>query len=104
EPGTEAKNCRQGNRHALNYVAYQTNSSDSDDYVFALYGDDLPTAQAQISTKLVAFVVDTGATVNVLSMKQFLRIKGPNDRIRPTTARVFSFGSKVPLQLEGEWT
>ena len=84
----------------------EENSSDDDEFSFALSSTTdkkLPIAKLTIEGMRIDFLVDSGATVNVLDAKDFNAICAQSNghvQLKRTNARLFAFGSTQPLSLQ----
>ena len=87
----------------------EENSSDDDEFSFALSSTTdkkLPIAKLTIEGMRIDFLVDSGATVNVLDAKDFNAICAQSNghvQLKRTNARLFAFGSTQPLSLQGKF-
>ena len=98
----------QQNREKVNTVKDDTSSDDSsEEYVYCM--DKTNAHTKKLETKLtingqeVLFLIDTGASVNILDEKSFDKINttGKPVTLKKSNTKIFAYGSKAPLQLLG---
>ena len=68
------------------------------EHIYGLNSENFETT-VLINGNIVEFMADTGASVNVMNKKMWLNLK-TRDKLQPTSARVFAYGSCVPLKLD----
>ena len=61
-----------------------------------------PTATAKVLDTAIAFLVDTGAPVNILDEATFSRIKG-NTSLEKCTIPFYGYGATKPLEILGQF-
>ena len=94
----------------VKYVDADTNESEDNCYSFALSSTakrGLLTVKLTLAGKPVDFLVDSGATVNVLDARDFIRLgtqSGGPIPLRKTSLRLFAFGSNQSLPLQGKFS
>jgi hypothetical protein len=65
-----------------------------------------PVVKLKINGVQVPFLVDTGATVNILTKRDLdniLSIRNGNIHLKKTKTSVYAFGSREPIQLQGKF-
>ena len=62
-----------------------------------------PTASATVLDTSIAFLVDTGAPVNILDEATFSRIKGKT-RLEKCTIPIYGYGATKPLKIMGQFS
>lgn len=93
----------------VKYVDADSSESEDDCYSFALSSaakKKLPIAKLVLAGMPVDFLVDSGATVNVLDACDFKRLctqPGGPITLKKTSSRLFAFGSHQPLLLQGKF-
>lgn len=93
------------NRHQGKAHRRVEQSSDSDDQAFAVQrvNSKAPRVKVSLNDHSIEFIVDTGATVNIISQEKYNAM--PN---KPTLSspvpKVFAYGSKTELHLLGKFT
>ncbi|XP_028418333.1 uncharacterized protein K02A2.6-like [Dendronephthya gigantea] len=96
-------------QHRVNKVATKSQhntSSSEDEYVFMTVGANVktkvhPTAMVTIGKENIEFIVDTGATVNLIEESDYLRLK--DVKLKKTSTKIFPYDSQVPLKLLGKF-
>ena len=98
----------QQNREKVNKVQDNTSSDDSsEEYVYCMDKSNAHTKKLEtkltINGQEVLFLIDTGASVNILDEKSFDKINttGKPVTIKKSNTKIFAYGSKAPLQLLG---
>lgn len=81
-------------------------SSSEDEYVFTtveakVKSEVCPTAAVTIGKENIDFIVDTGATVNLIEESDYLRLK--DVKLRKTSTKIFPYDSHVPLKILGKF-
>ena len=60
-----------------------------------------PVVKLKINGVQVPYLVDTGATVNILT--KIMSIKNESMHLKKTKTSVYAFGSREPIQLQGKF-
>ena len=76
--------------------------SDDDDHAFAIGEEKCKRTTVRINNNEVKIIVDTGASLEVMSKSMWLNIKKADDELKPTNAKVFTYATNTPLKLEGQ--
>ena len=66
----------------------------------------VPTAQLEIEGVKVEFLIDTGASVNVLTAEHYKEIcaqSGTSIPLQKTSTKIYAFGSTVPVPIQGKF-
>lgn len=70
--------------------------------MWSIGGDKLPKVKLVIGNYQVPFIVDTGATVNLIGKNSFdLLVSKP--KLNKSTRKIYAYGSSIPLELLGEF-
>lgn len=83
-----------------------SDDSDSDSFVFVAKthsNNKLPHFSIVLNGLHVDALADSGASVNLLSNKNFEKLS-PKPKLKPCTAKVFTFGSNVPIETLGKFS
>ena len=88
-----------------------SNSDSSDEEVFSLSNSrrekQHPVAKLRLEKVKIDFLVDTGATVNILTAGDYQRICDVSKKripLQKTKTRIFAYGSPEPVPLQGKLT
>ena len=88
-----------------------SNSDSSDEDVFSLSNSrrekQPPVAKLKLEKVKIDFLVDTGATVNILTAGDYQRMRdvlGKRIPLHKTKTRIFAYGSSEPVSLQGKLT
>ena len=82
----------------------ESETSSEEDYVYTVENKSDPKTRAKIRVNSVEinFIVDTGATVDVIDSKTYDRLKS-SVKLCKSTTKIFAYGSNKPLPLKGEF-
>ena len=73
-----------------------------EDYIFNVGTKSEPDVNIKIEGKTVKFLRDTGASVNIIDQATYTELKKQvNIKLHPTKARIFSYGAREAIKLEG---
>lgn len=70
--------------------------------VNAVHNRELPRAEVCISGHSISMVIDTGASINIISEQDFAKIK-PRPHLSSTGVEIFAYGAKRPLPILGKF-
>ena len=108
---TRKQNRPQGQRKssgAVNTVYdenYEQNFGEDDHYVFALENHNKTEKVSVIVNKTkVQFLIDSGATVNLMDAQTFKAIKNKKSTLKKSQLKIFPYGSDKPLDLLGSYS
>ena len=78
-----------------------TSYSDDDECIFCVQQfPNLPTANINVDGLSIAVVIDSGATVNIVDRDTYYELRAlKNVEIMPSNIRLFTYGSKIPLNI-----
>ena len=81
-----------------------TESSSDEDYAYVVAKKQNPKIKTsvRVNSVNVDFIVDTGATVDVIDSQTYDRLKS-NVTLSRSTTRIFAYGSDKPLPLKGQF-
>ena len=99
------RNKRRNHLRAVNkHLDSSTETSSEEDYVYTVENKSDPKTRAKIRVNSVEinFIVDTGATVDVIDSKTYDRLKS-SVKLCKSTTKIFAYGSNKPLPLKGEF-
>ena len=99
------RNKRRNRVRAVNkHLDSSTETSSEEDYVYTVENKSDPKTRAKIRVNSVEinFIVDTGATVDVIDSKTYDRLKS-SVKLCKSTTYIFAYGSTKPLPLKGEF-
>ena len=94
---------RQRKAHVITKDNDDLSSSSDDDYAYAVEGETKLSTKIQLKLNDsfdLTFLVDTGATVNIIDSKTFESLQH-QVKLEPAKIKVFAYGSSTPLQLKG---
>ena len=94
---------RQRKAHAITRDNDDQSSSSDDEYAYAVEaGNKLSTkTQLRLNDSFdLTFLVDTGATVNIIDSKTYESLQH-QIKLEPAKTKIFAYGSATPLQLKG---
>ena len=98
KPNHFAKVCRSLKRADVKQVAEDNSDSDG---VFTLQsGKKVPTTTVMINNHAIKFVVDTGASVNVITNTAYKALS-PRPKLSPSSTSVYSYNTKEKLPILG---
>jgi hypothetical protein len=80
----------------------ETSSEEDDVYTVENKSDPKTRAKIRITCVEINFIVDTGATVDVIDSKTYDRLKS-SVKLCKSTTKIFAYGSDKPLPLKGEF-
>ena len=83
-----------------------TSYSDDDECIFRVQQfPNLPTSNINVDGLSIAVVIDSGATVNIVDRDTYYELRAlKNVEIMPSNIRLFTCGSKIPLNILGTIT
>ena len=83
-----------------------TSYSDDDECIFCVQQfPNLPTTNINVDGLSIAVVIDSGATVNIVDSDTYYELRAlKNVEIMPSNIRLFTYGSKIPLNILGTIT
>ena len=99
------RNKRRNRVRAVNkHLNSSTETISEEDYVYTVENKSDPKTRAKIRVNSVEinFIVDTGATVDVIDSKTYDRLKS-SVKLCKSTTKIFAYGSTKPLPLKGEF-
>ena len=94
---------RQRKAHAITRDNENLSSSSDDEYAYAVEEGNKLSSKVQLKLNDsfdVTFLVDTGATVNIIDSKTYESLQH-QVKLEPTKTKLFANGSSTPLQLKG---
>jgi hypothetical protein len=75
-----------------------------ENYIYSLpQNDDRPIVQIQLLNTSVNMLIDSGATINIIDMATFVKLK-PQPLLEPSKTKVFTYSSRIPLHTLGQFT
>ena len=78
------------------------NSSDSDEYLFKLTDNNIVDVEVKVDNYPITFLIDSGASINLIDKTTFDKLLDNCDvKLNSTSAKVYTYGSKIPLPLKG---
>ena len=79
-------------------------SSSDENYAYTISQDNKPTLKTTVRMNKndVSFLVDTGATVDLIDSATYDRLKR-NVPLRKSSTKIYAYGSKTPLPLKGQF-
>lgn len=88
-------------KRSVNHVQEEKSE---DEYVFSVRsGSELPKVVVKVQGVEMVFVIDTGATINIIEERMYQKIK-EKVTLRECFKRVFAYKSKEPIRMLGEFT
>ena len=83
-----------------------TSYSDDNECIFRVQQfPNLPTTNINVDGLSIAVVIDSGATVNIVDRDTYYKLRAlENVEIMPSNIRLFTYGSKIPLNILGTIT
>ncbi|XP_071963863.1 uncharacterized protein [Antedon mediterranea] len=105
-----AKQCRQKhNAHAVDIMSNDENDSTTseDEYSFHITGTESekqPKVNLTIQGSTVNAIIDTGATINIMSMSTYKRLQHKPQLYTEKLPKVFGYGSRQALCLAGTFS
>lgn len=96
---------QQGGPNTAHRLSEHSSDSDSDDQAFTLQRNNskAPKVTLTIGDRDIDFIVDTGASVNVISHDTYSKIPGKPTLCGPVP-KVFAYGSRTELPLLGKFS
>ncbi|XP_033121317.1 uncharacterized protein K02A2.6-like [Anneissia japonica] len=81
---------------------YDTNCSENghNEYVFGIPESKLPSSTIRVDNEFVRFIIDTGASVNIIASEVFDNFK-KKPMLPKTHVKIYGFGSDEPLKTRG---
>ena len=81
-----------------------TESNSEEDYAYSVKNTGNPKTKTTIciNSRKINFIVDTGATVDVIDSKTYDRLQS-SVKLSKTTTKIFAYGSDKPLPLKGQF-
>ena len=78
-----------------------TSYSDDDECIFCVQQfPNLPTTNINVDGLSITVVIDSGATVNIVDRDTYYELRAlKNVEIMPSNIRLFTYGSKIPLNI-----
>ena len=97
-----------GRKPKINWVAADNPSSESEtEYLYAIRAQarrrDAPTFVVTLDGTPIKLTADSGASVNILDEKDFVKLQ-PKQRLSPTTTKIMSYHGSTPLPVLGKLT
>ena len=82
--------------------AVEVQSDQSDEYVFSLHSQSTsqPRATIDIQGNVVSFVIDTGASVNILDESTYNSFRNP-PKLNKAKTNIFTYGANTPVSVIG---
>ena len=89
---------------AMNLISTPTpnpnfDSDSEQEYIFSINHDNSPQVQISLQDRQVPFIIDTGASCNVIDEKSFLQLN--NISLSKPTSKLFAYGDSNPLHVIG---
>lgn len=99
-------------RKNTNCVRDDTTTSDSDnsDCLFGVacnISEKLPTVKVKVANVCCGFIIDSGASVNVMDKNSFDKVLRKSDKVielSKSNTKLYPYGSKVPLNIKGKFS
>jgi hypothetical protein len=86
----------------VRYIAgYALPSDDDDDYLFQIGKSQLSCETVDLNLHKVKVILDSGASCNVISKTEFIRIGGKVESLMRVKSRIFAYGTDIPLNMLG---
>ena len=88
------------------YVDLSQSDSDADEAVNVISTSHncLHKMTINIGSTPIKVILDSGSTANIIDYTVFKMLSKNNVKIEPTTARLYTYGSRYPIKLKGKFT